>query len=72
MVNKRNSEKLGGVRPSQRQRVSAIASLQCRQELTKKNYRKEEDLSNWLETCIRIMHECTSWSTKRRINNAEM
>jgi hypothetical protein len=56
MVNKRNSEKLGGVRPSQRQRASAIASLQCRQELTKKTIKRKRiyrtGLKLALESCM--------------------
>jgi len=36
MANKRNSEKQGGVRPSQRQRVLAATCLQHKQEPTKR------------------------------------
>ncbi len=60
MASKRKSEKQGDVRSSQSQRVLASTSLQHKQEPTKKATGKEKDVSSWLKTFIRIMHEHTS------------
>jgi hypothetical protein len=58
MASKRNSEKRGGVRPSQKQRVSAVTSLQHKQEPTKKPTERKRiyriGLKLSLESCMNV------------------
>jgi hypothetical protein len=60
MASKRNSEKWGGVRPSQRQRVLAATCLQHKQEPTKKATKRKRiyrvGLKLSLEACMNIPH----------------